>query len=107
MDSDQAMLHSRYSADDLLANKPDDQGIPTTCAILSYEAGDFIKCAMNQHWGRKRGYQGEAKIALSDVITMSRLLAALLGIDFWDALRSGEERYMSRESIKETRGLES
>jgi len=103
MSNDQAMLHARYSAEDLLANKPLDQGIPMTCAVLSYEVGDYIKCAMNQHWGGVRGYHGEAAVALADVITMCRLLAAILKIDFWSALRVGEERYMEGTSIKETR----
>ncbi|KKN68699.1 hypothetical protein LCGC14_0448900 [marine sediment metagenome] len=103
MDSDQVMLHAQYSGKELLANKPQDQNIPLTSAILSYEVGDFIRCSLNQHWGGVRGYHGETKIALADTITMCRLLAAILNIDVWDALRVGEERYMEAMSIKETR----
>lgn len=100
-DSDQVFLHALYSAQDLLDGKPSDQGIPTTSAILTYEIGDLVKCAMNQHWGGVRGYHGEAKLALADVITMSRLLAALLKIDYWDCLRMGEDRYIDATSIRE------
>ena len=57
-DSDKVMLHAQYSGKELLANKPKDQNIPTTCAVLSYEVGDFIKCSLNQHWGGVRGYHG-------------------------------------------------
>lgn len=106
MDSDQTFLHALYSAQDLLDGLPSDQGIPMTSAILAYEIGDLIKCAMNQHWGGVRGYQGEATLALADVITMSRLLAALLKIDYWDCLRMGEERYIEATSIRETRRLD-
>src|SRR3990167_4950246 len=101
-DSDQAMLHARFSQEELLANKPPDQWIPTTCAVLTYEIGDLVKCALNKHWGNSvRAYQGEASAALADVITISRLLAALLKLDYWHALREGEERYMEAMSIKE------
>ena len=102
-DSYRAMLHAQYSQADLLRVKPPDQFVPTTAAILTYEVGDFVKCAMNVHWGGVRDYHGEAKVALADVITMCRLLSALLGIDFWDALRKGEDRYMDAASIRETR----
>ena len=103
-DSDKAMLHAHYSQEELLANKPFDQWIPTTCVILTYEVGDLVKCALNKHWGNNvRAYQGEASTALADVITMSRLLAALLQLDYWKALREGEERYMEAMSIRETR----
>lgn len=88
---------------ELLNNQPPDQHIPTSCAVLSYEVGDLIKTALNIHWGSVRGYQGEALLALGDAITMLRLLAAHLNIDFSMALQMGEDRYMSRESIDETR----
>ena len=93
-----------YSGQQLLESKPGDQGIPTTCAILSYEVGDANKCAMNVHWGNVRGYHGEASKGIGDAITMLRLLSAQLGLDFWDILRDGEQTYMEAMSIKETRG---
>ncbi len=95
-------LSIRYSPEEFLANKPPDQGIPTTCSVLAYEVGDAIKCSMNIHWGGVRGYQGEAKMGIADTVTMCRLLCAQLGLDFQEVLRDGEDRYMSRESIKET-----
>lgn len=94
----------RYTEQELLDNQPEDQGIPTNCAILTYEIGDAIKCAMNIHWGSVRGYQGEAGKGIGDAITMLRLLSIRLGLNFWDLLLEGETAYMEAMSIKETRG---
>lgn len=92
---------TKYCEEELLTHKPIDQGIPTTCSILSYEVGDAIKCALNIHWGGVRGYQGEARKGIGDSITMLRLLCTQLELDFWDCLREGEEVYIEGESIRE------
>jgi hypothetical protein len=84
----------------LLALKPPDQDVPVTCAILTYEVGDTVKCALNIHWGGIRGYQGEVTGAIGDTLTMLRLLCAQLHIPFdtvmasGEDMASGEERYV-------------
>jgi len=95
---DIAMLHAQWSAEELAQARPSETDPPLLLqsAILAYELGDLVKCAMNTHWGGIRGYQGEAHISLADVITQARLMAHHLGLDFWTALREGEERYMER-----------
>ena len=98
-----SVTYTGCSSEELLAHKPADQGIPTTCAVLGYEVGDAVKCAMNIHWGGVRGYHGEASKGIGDAITQLRLLSAQLGIDFWRCLLDGEATYLEGESIKETR----
>jgi hypothetical protein len=97
--TEKAMMTARWTAEELNAARPNTRGenpILLQCGILPYELGDLIKCAMNTYWGGIRGYQGEAGLALADVITQLRLLACHLDLDFWGALREGEERYMER-----------
>lgn len=96
--SEKAMMGAHWTAEELHKARPksDSPAILLQCSILPYELGDFIKCAMNTYWGGIRGYQGEAGLALADVITQLRLLSYHLGLDFWEAFRDGEERYMER-----------
>lgn len=91
----------RYDAETLLSKRPTasyvcDPHTTLNAAILAYEVGDLIKCAVNAAMGGARGYQGEAKIAMADTITQLRLLAARLGLDFYDCARLGEDRYVER-----------
>ncbi len=92
------MMGTRWTAEELVQARPDSDSpaILLQCAILPYEMGDLIKCAMNTYWGGIRGYQGEAGLALADVVTQLRVLSHHLGLDFWGALRDGEDRYMER-----------
>lgn len=91
----------------LLEVKPADQGVPTTCSILAYEAGDLIKCALNVHWGNVRGYQGELDAAVGDAITMVRLLCAQLNLNFDSCMLEGEARYMETMKTVHAEGRES
>ena len=97
-------IETKYSDGEILDNKPLDQDIPVTFAILSYEIGDTNKCALNIHWGNVRGYQGEVSKGIGDSITMLRLLCGQLGLDFGVCLREGEEAYIEGASIRERGG---
>ena len=67
--------------------------------IILYELGDFTKCvvyAESRYMHLKDAYMAEARIALADMITQTRLLTEAIGAD-WDELwRDGEERFRER-----------
>ena len=102
MSNQKYLLHVRWDAKELLAAQPPGQAEPTNAGILAYEMGDFIKSLMFYGWGRgDRGYWGEAHTALADVLTQLRLAACRMELDFWQAMRDGEDRYMERmEQVK-------
>ena len=80
----------------------DKDGLPLevflTAAIYCYEVGDIMKSLLYSMRRKdlSKAYLAEATIALSDSITMSRLLAQQLGDDFETLVEIGEERYLER-----------
>lgn len=85
------------------------QPIPMRMMIVSYELGDLQRALFRIVWLKERskdfrGYVGEAKLGVADIITQLRILLHELGIDWdemvelgeehlletWDALSSGE-----------------
>lgn len=76
-----------------------------TLNIITYELGDLHKCVVyseTRYPHLKEAYMAEAKIALADIITQTRLLAEMLGADFETLMVDGEERF--RERMEEMHG---
>ena len=99
------LLGARWTGDELLAAlPPDEQGeeikLPpwfVEMIIAQYELGDLAKSLMYRwRYGKAPGYVGEAQVALADLLTMLRVVAAHNGLDVWVALRDGETRFMER-----------
>ncbi len=101
-----ANLSVRWTAEELLAATYNHTEKPLWMfytTIGQYEYGDFLKALTYTHmYGSPVGYIGDGEAALGDLITMLRCAAALNGMDFWSAMRDGEEKFMERqERLKE------
>jgi len=76
-------------------------GLQKTVTVMLFELGDIAKCVfyglLDQREDRvDRVYEKEARVALADLVTQCRIAADLLGIDFAEAIRTGEERFLER-----------
>ena len=65
-----------------------------TAHVMTYELGDLVKGLVYSLYSK--GHAEEARIALADLVTMSRLLAEQKDWDWEELLADGEERFQYR-----------
>lgn len=79
----------------LLKELNPNEPLSDTILVFIYELGDLAKCIHRINREKddeiKRGYLAEAKKALADVITQTRLICERLGFNFEDLKLLGEQ----------------
>ena len=69
---------------------------PMRMMIISYELGDLHRALfrytfLTERLGDPRGYKGEAKLAIADILTQLRILLFELGLDWDEVVELGED----------------